>query len=116
MRCTLTIRSNVEEQKLRAPHLCDNVFVTSVSLATKRKGELTMNIKQTLDAKGLACPMPIVRTKKAMDTLQSGDVLEVQVTDKGALADFTAWSAAGGHTIIEQKEEGGVLYFYIQRA
>lgn len=42
-----------------------------------------MNIKQVLDAKGLACPMPIVRTKKAMDTLQTGEVLEVHVTDKG---------------------------------
>lgn len=75
-----------------------------------------MNIKQTLDAKGLACPMPIVRTKKTIDTLNSGDVLEVLVTDKGALNDFTAWASAGGHTIVEQKEEAGVLYFYIQKA
>lgn len=75
-----------------------------------------MNIKQTLDAKGLACPMPIVKTKKAIDTLNPGDVLEVLVTDKGALNDFTAWAGAGGHTIVEQKEEAGVLYFYIQKA
>ena len=50
-----------------------------------------MNITKTLDAKGLACPMPIVRTKKAMQAIQSGEVLEVLVTDKGALNDFTAW-------------------------
>ena len=75
-----------------------------------------MNITKTVDAKGLACPMPIVRTKKAMDTLQTGDVLEVFVTDKGALNDFTAWAASGGHTIVEQKEEAGVLSFYIQKA
>ena len=75
-----------------------------------------MNIKQTLDAKGLACPMPIVKTKKAIDTLNSGEVLEVLVTDKGALNDFTAWAGAGGHTIVKQKEEAGVLYFYIQKA
>ena len=75
-----------------------------------------MNIKQTLDAKGLACPMPIAKTKKAIDTLNSGEVLEVLVTDKGALNDFTAWAGAGGHTIVEQKEEAGVLYFYIQKA
>lgn len=43
-------------------------------------------------------------------------MLEVQVTDKGALADFTALAGAGGHTILEQKEEAGVLYFYIQKA
>lgn len=75
-----------------------------------------MNIKQTLDAKGLACPMPIVKTKKAIDTINSGEVLEVLVTDKGALNDFKAWAAAGGHIIVEQKEEAGVLYFYIQKA
>ena len=75
-----------------------------------------MNITQTLDAKGLACPMPIVRIKKAIDAINSGEVLEVLVTDKGELNDFKAWAAAGGHTILEQKEEAGVLYFYIQKA
>ena len=75
-----------------------------------------MNISQTLDAKGLACPMPIVKTKKAIDKINSGEVLEVLVTDKGALNDFKAWAGAGGHTIVEQKEEAGVLYFYIQKA
>ena len=75
-----------------------------------------MNITKTVDAKGLACPMPIVRTKKAMDTIHSSEVLEVQVTDKGALNDFKARAAAGGHTIVEQKEEADVLYFYIQKA
>lgn len=75
-----------------------------------------MNSKKTLDAKGLACPMPIVRTKKTIDQLQTGDILEVLVTDKGALNDFTAWAASGGHTIVEQKEIENVLYFYIQKA
>ena len=75
-----------------------------------------MNVTQTVDAKGLACPMPIVKTKKAMDTLNSGEVLEVLVTDKGALNDFKAWSQAGGHIILDKKEEAGVLYFYIQKA
>ena len=78
--------------------------------------EFQMNITQTLDAKGLACPMPIVKTKKAIDKIKSGEVLEVLVTDKGALNDFKAWAGAGGHTIVEQKEEAGVLYFYIQKA
>ncbi|OCS89194.1 sulfurtransferase TusA family protein [Caryophanon latum] len=75
-----------------------------------------MNITQTIDVKGLACPMPIVKTKKAMSTIESGDVLEVLTTDKGALSDFTAWAKAGGHTIVEQKEEAGVFSFYIQKA
>ena len=75
-----------------------------------------MNITKTLDAKGLACPMPIVRTKKAIDTINSGEVLEVLATDKGALNDFKAWASAGGHTIIEQTEKAGVLRFLIQKA
>ncbi len=75
-----------------------------------------MNITKTVDAKGFACPMPIVKTKKAIDTIQSGEVLEVFVTDKGALNDFAAWAKAGGHTILEQKEEAGVLTFYILKA
>ena len=69
-----------------------------------------MNIIKTLDAKGLACPMPIVRTKKSIDTINSGEVLEVLVTDKGALSDIPAWAKSGGHTIIDQKEEDGVLF------
>ncbi|MCM3741284.1 sulfurtransferase TusA family protein [Oceanobacillus luteolus] len=75
-----------------------------------------MNITKTLDAKGLACPMPIVKTKKAMDSISSGEVLEVLVTDKGAINDIPAWATAGGHTIIQQKTEADVLYFYIQKA
>ncbi len=75
-----------------------------------------MNITKTLDAKGLACPMPIVRTKKAIDTIQSGEILEVLVTDKGALNDFNAWAKAGGHSIVEQSETDGVIRFFIQKA
>lgn len=74
-----------------------------------------MNITKTLDAKGLACPMPIVKTKKAMDTINSGEVLEVLLADKGALNDIPAWAKSGGHTVLEQKTEEDVLYFYIQK-
>lgn len=75
-----------------------------------------MNIIKTLDAKGLACPMPVVRTKKAMDSINSGEVLEVIVTDKGALSDIPAWAKSGGHTLLEHKAKEDVLYFYIQKA
>ncbi|MEB2300103.1 sulfurtransferase TusA family protein [Lysinibacillus xylanilyticus] len=69
-----------------------------------------------LDAKGLSCPMPIVKTKKAIDTLASGEILEVQVTDKGALADIPAWAKAGGHAILDKAEDAGVITFFIQKA
>lgn len=75
-----------------------------------------MNVTKRLDAKGLSCPMPVVKTKKAMDMIKSGEILEVLATDKGALSDIPAWANSGGHTILEQKTEDEMLYFYIQKA
>lgn len=75
-----------------------------------------MKSTKVLDVKGMSCPMPIVRTKKEMETLSSGDILEVHVTDKGALADMPVWTNAAGHTIVDQKEEADVLTFLIKKA
>ncbi|GED20047.1 MULTISPECIES: sulfurtransferase TusA family protein [Kurthia] len=75
-----------------------------------------MKIDLQLDAKGLSCPMPIVRTKKAMDQLESGQVLEVTVTDKGALADIPAWANASGNKIVKQQENGDEYVFILQKA
>lgn len=75
-----------------------------------------MDVKQVLDATGLACPMPIVRTKKAMDTLQTGEMLEVHVTDKGSVKDIPAWANKGGHDIVKHVEEADVLKFWIKKA
>jgi TusA-related sulfurtransferase len=75
-----------------------------------------MEIKQVLDAKGLACPMPIVKTKKAMDVLASGEILEVHATDQGSKSDLVAWSKSGGHELLETSEEDGVLKFWIKKA
>lgn len=72
-----------------------------------------MDSNKVLDAKGLACPMPIVKTKKAMGEMETGQVLEVHTTDKGAINDLTAWTKSGGHELIKQEEENGVLKFWI---
>lgn len=77
---------------------------------------INMKSNLQLDATGLSCPMPIVKTKKAIDTLNTGEILEVQVTDKGALADIPAWVKAGGHNILDQSEVAGVITFLIQKA
>lgn len=74
-----------------------------------------MEATKVLDAKGLACPMPIVRTKKAMDELQSGDILEVHTTDQGSKKDISAWVQAGSHELVHQEEEGTVLKFWIKK-
>ncbi|MDQ1914501.1 sulfurtransferase TusA family protein [Paenibacillus sp. GD4] len=75
-----------------------------------------MNSHKVLDAKGLACPMPIVRTKKTIDDLESGQVLEVHATDKGAKNDLTAWAKSTGHELVQNTEEDGVYKFWIKKA
>lgn len=75
-----------------------------------------MEANKVLDAKGLACPMPIVKTKKAMDELSSGEILEIQATDKGAKSDLVAWATSGAHELISDKEENGVFTFYIKKS
>jgi tRNA 2-thiouridine synthesizing protein A len=70
---------------------------------------------QTLDARGLLCPMPIVKASKAIRTVAVGEVLKVLATDRGALADFPAWADDTGHELIESHEEDGVLVFHIRR-
>ncbi|MDL4839676.1 sulfurtransferase TusA family protein [Aquibacillus rhizosphaerae] len=74
-----------------------------------------MESTKVLDAKGLACPMPIVRTKKAINELAAGDILEVHATDKGAKSDLTAWAKSGGHELLQDTEEGDVLKFWIKK-
>ncbi|VEF46157.1 tusA-like Sulfurtransferase [Bacillus freudenreichii] len=75
-----------------------------------------MNTDKFLDAKGLACPMPIVRTKKAINELESGQVLEVHATDKGSVADITAWTKSGGHELLKTIEEDAVFKFWIKKS
>ncbi|MCY9026743.1 sulfurtransferase TusA family protein [Priestia megaterium] len=73
-----------------------------------------MESNKVLDAKGLACPMPIVKTKKAMNALEASQVLEIHATDKGAKNDLAAWAKSGGHELL-QTEEGDVLKFWIKK-
>ncbi|RBW68645.1 sulfurtransferase TusA family protein [Bacillus taeanensis] len=74
-----------------------------------------MNADKTLDAKGLACPMPIVKTKKAINELESGQVLEIHATDKGVKNDLAAWAKSGGHELLKDIEEDDVLKFWIKK-
>lgn len=75
-----------------------------------------MNANVILDAKGLACPMPIVKAKKAMSGLEAGQVLEVQATDKGSKADMKAWAESTGHQYLGTLEEGTVLKHYLRKS
>lgn len=69
-----------------------------------------------LDCKGLACPMPIVKTKKRIETMLPGEVLEVQATDKGSLADMQGWAKNTGHAYLGTIHDGDVLKHYLRKA
>jgi tRNA 2-thiouridine synthesizing protein A len=75
----------------------------------------TIAIDRQLDARGLACPMPIVKTAQAMKELATGQVLEVLATDPGSVKDFAAWSKSTGNPIVEQTTDGGVFRFVLQK-
>ncbi|MGM9988934.1 MAG: sulfurtransferase TusA family protein [Bacillaceae bacterium] len=71
---------------------------------------------ELLDAKGLACPMPIVKTRKIMKDLDPGTVLEIQATDKGSKADLKAWAESTGQQYLGTIEDGNVLKHYIRKS
>jgi tRNA 2-thiouridine synthesizing protein A len=74
------------------------------------------DVHTTVDAKGLSCPMPIVKTAQAAKTVPSGELIEVLATDAGSVKDFAAWTRSTGNTIVEQTEDDGVYRFVIKRA
>ena len=74
-----------------------------------------MEIDRDLDVKGLNCPLPILRTKKALAEMESGQVLRVQATDPGSVKDFAAFAKQTGNELLEQKEENRVFEFYLKR-
>ena len=73
-------------------------------------------VAMTLDAKGLNCPLPILKAKKSIKGLKTGEVLEVLATDPGAVKDFEAFSRATGNELLDCKEEGGVFRFLLRKA
>lgn len=76
----------------------------------------TIKVNDVVDAKGLSCPMPIVKTKKAMNGLAQGQVLEIQATDKGSKADIKAWAESTGNQYLGTIEEDGLLKHYLRKA
>ena len=75
------------------------------------------NIKadKTLDARGLDCPMPLLKAKKEMDALESGQILEIVGTDEGSKVDLPVWCERVGHSYLGVKEEANFFKFYIKK-
>lgn len=70
----------------------------------------------TLDVRGLACPLPVLRAARALRPLAAGDTLTVLATDPAATRDFEAFCAATGHTLVSAGEEDGALVFVLRKA
>ena len=69
---------------------------------------------QTLDCKGLSCPMPLLKTKKAIAKMPSGQILEVLSTDPGTRNDLPSFAERSGHEYLGEKEDQGFVRFYLK--
>ena len=74
-----------------------------------------LQIDSRVDARGLSCPMPIVKTAQAVKLAAPGSLIEVLATDPGSTKDFVAWSRTTGHELVEQSMDDAVYRFVIRR-
>ena len=73
-------------------------------------------VTETLDVKGQSCPMPIVKTKQAIDDLETGDVLAVVATDSGSMSDVRGWAeGTDGVELLEQVEDEDLYTHYVEK-
>jgi tRNA 2-thiouridine synthesizing protein A len=84
-------------------------------LTTEEEGVMLPAFKETVDATGLACPLPILRAKKALATLVAGEVLRVITTDRGAVRDFQAFCKQTGNSLLAQVDEVDHVTHYLER-
>lgn len=71
---------------------------------------------ETLDVQGENCPMPVIKTKQAVETLRENEVLEVVATDPGSVSDLAGWAeTTDGVELLEQRDSDGVYRHYVQR-
>lgn len=75
-----------------------------------------MSFDAELDAKGLNCPLPILRAKKAIAALTAGQVLKIVATDPGSVKDFEAFCKQTGNTLLSSAEAGGAFEFMIKKS
>lgn len=68
-----------------------------------------------LDTKGLNCPLPILKARSALKTLEAGNILQVESTDPGSVADFAAFCRTTGNELLEHREEDGIYTYLIRK-
>lgn len=74
-----------------------------------------LTVAAVLDARGLSCPMPLLRTKKEIGKIASGEILQIQGTDPGSRNDIPGWAERAGHDYLGEKEESGYISFFIKK-
>ncbi|MBI3902931.1 MAG: sulfurtransferase TusA family protein [Nitrosomonadales bacterium] len=74
-----------------------------------------MNVDKELDARGLNCPLPILKTKKSLADMASGQILKVVSTDCGSVKDMQAFANQTGNPLVSQSEENGEYIFFMQK-
>lgn len=74
-----------------------------------------IQIDQELDCRGLKCPLPILRTKKAIDRMVTGQVLKMVATDPGAINDMNAWTSRTGNALVDSSQGDGEFIFYVRK-
>jgi len=74
-----------------------------------------LTVQLSIDAKGLACPLPIIRAKRGISQIEVGEILEIWTTDPGSLEDFRAWCRSTGHELVKQAGEAPPYQFWIRR-
>ena len=74
-----------------------------------------LEVAATLDAKGLSCPMPLLRTKKEIGKINSGEILQVDGTDPGSKNDIPGWCERSGHEFLGLKEADGYTSYFIKK-
>jgi tRNA 2-thiouridine synthesizing protein A len=75
----------------------------------------TYAFDQELDCTGLNCPLPILKTKKQIDTMESGQILKIVATDMGSLSDMKAWSKRTQNELVSHNEDAGTFTFFIRK-
>ncbi|MCI5137080.1 MAG: sulfurtransferase TusA family protein [Candidatus Electrothrix sp. AR1] len=74
-----------------------------------------LDVVSVLDAKGLSCPMPLLRTKKEIGKIEGGQILQIDGTDPGSRNDIPGWCTRAGHEYLGEKEESGYISFFVQK-
>ncbi len=75
-----------------------------------------VKVDKTLDARGLHCPMPIIKSRKALKSLKINQVLEIITSDPGSVSDIPAWATVTGNELLSSEERGsGEFYFLVKR-